>query len=977
MAVAFDAKSTAATATSAAASPLTHSNMTVGSGSNRVLLATFYFSNKTRTISSVVWDAAGANQAMTLIQSQATTGTNGISYLYGLVNPVSGNKTLTITWTGGTSDVAVACASYTGADQTGGTTTFNNSSTNTGTGTTATITITTSTTDAVVAHHVNNQFGFSSANGTSIYSQSSLTGSSAGNYEVNGATATLTATWNGSDNWASVGTNIKALATIGKMPSNFLLPPRSGMIGWRGLRQLQAFPPPTAASLPVGTAAIIMAAAAIAWLPPDPGPYFNNQQPYAPEVLSPPISGPAPQNPPFPGAQIPQAVLNAWLPPDPAFQVARNLTPKLLVSDPPFAGGARVPNEVLITWVPPPPNPFMGMGGGDLEPLEQTKLPARAIANYPPPSGVYQVPQAVLIAWIPPDPAPILPPKVIESTVPNYPPPSTVYNVRTEILISWLPPDPRYQAAINLAPPSNPVPAPLAGPVTALPAVLDGWVPPDPPSQRGPFVPSSAITNYPPPSSAYQVRGEVLAWWVQSDQLPTLPAKLAPQPAVPPSYVTIGAIIPQAVFNAWLPPDPGPTLGIDLQPYQPPRLSPPQSGPPPQNPPFPGAKIPAEVQVGWLPPAPMPVAGPPLVQGAAPTPFVPSRQPGQVEIAVSWLPPPPQPVLWPPFNPFLAVSIPVPHRQPGHVELIVSWWPPDWPSQQRLLTPLSNPVPAPLAGSYISLPIRVWWETPPPPQPPTGQIQPFQTPPPANRIYALPAPVRAWWDIPPPDPIVARNVEPPIPGPAPQNPPFMGGARVLRETLIGWIPLPPQPPAGFTYFTPSPPALLRVDANFVTWPFPRVTIAATSRRAVTYPLPMTSATVLASRKSTTIGSPRVTVATPQRPGMPRGNDFSPVDPTETVTNTWDFGPWLSVGATLSAPATTCTLLSGTDATPGSRLIGTPQVTASPSTKIAGQAVLQQVSTMQAGALYELTCTATTSDGQVLTLYAHQLCAPQT
>lgn len=107
--------------------------------------------------------------------------------------------------------------------------------------------------------------------------------------------------------------------------------------------------------------------------------------------------------------------------------------------------------------------------------------------------------------------------------------------------------------------------------------------------------------------------------------------------------------------------------------------------------------------------------------------------------------------------------------------------------------------------------------------------------------------------------------------------------------------------------------------------------------------------------------------------MPKGNDFSPVDPTETVTVTWDFGPWLPAAVTASTPQTTCTLLSGVDAAPSSRLIGAPQMVASQVTKVASQAVQQQVSGMIAGATYILTCTVNTSDSQVLTLWAHQRC----
>lgn len=107
--------------------------------------------------------------------------------------------------------------------------------------------------------------------------------------------------------------------------------------------------------------------------------------------------------------------------------------------------------------------------------------------------------------------------------------------------------------------------------------------------------------------------------------------------------------------------------------------------------------------------------------------------------------------------------------------------------------------------------------------------------------------------------------------------------------------------------------------------------------------------------------------------MPRGNDFSPLDPTETVTNTWDFGPWLTTGVTVGAPTTTCTVLSGSDPASSTRLISSPIVGSSPTDGGASRAILQQVSNMLAGVRYLLLCTVNTSDNQVLTLYAHQLC----
>lgn len=133
------------------------------------------------------------------------------------------------------------------------------------------------------------------------------------------------------------------------------------------------------------------------------------------------------------------------------------------------------------------------------------------------------------------------------------------------------------------------------------------------------------------------------------------------------------------------------------------------------------------------------------------------------------------------------------------------------------------------------------------------------------------------------------------------------------------------------------------------------------------------------RRFLTLPPARVTTSVPQGgSGMPQGNDFSDIDATETVTLTWDLAPWLGSGVTLQAPVTTaCALRSGTDPSPASRLLATPQIVASPSSGKASQAVQQQVSGMQTNARYFLTCTAATSDSQALTLWSHIFCKPET
>jgi hypothetical protein len=107
--------------------------------------------------------------------------------------------------------------------------------------------------------------------------------------------------------------------------------------------------------------------------------------------------------------------------------------------------------------------------------------------------------------------------------------------------------------------------------------------------------------------------------------------------------------------------------------------------------------------------------------------------------------------------------------------------------------------------------------------------------------------------------------------------------------------------------------------------------------------------------------------------MPKGNDFTEINPAEIVTLTFDFGPMLTTGVTIGAPVAGCSVISGTDANPSSRLTGVPTITNSPSDKGASRAVLQQVSTMIGGVRYLVTMLINTSDNQTLELYAYAPC----
>lgn len=72
-------------------------------------------------VTSVVWDSAGANQAFTSLgisQEGAGSGVNHLEIWVLLAPASSGNKTVDIAWSGGTSQVMMACVSLAGVAST-------------------------------------------------------------------------------------------------------------------------------------------------------------------------------------------------------------------------------------------------------------------------------------------------------------------------------------------------------------------------------------------------------------------------------------------------------------------------------------------------------------------------------------------------------------------------------------------------------------------------------------------------------------------------------------------------------------------------------------------------------------------------------------------------------------------------------------------------------------------------------------------
>ena len=123
--VALDANASSVATSAANITTITNSNLTVGSGSNRCLVAQFIsYNSSNSTISglAMTWNGTAMTQIGT---TTVFDGTNVLSvYLFGLVNPASGNNSAVATWTNNSNNTALNVTSFTGCNQTGGTTTF-------------------------------------------------------------------------------------------------------------------------------------------------------------------------------------------------------------------------------------------------------------------------------------------------------------------------------------------------------------------------------------------------------------------------------------------------------------------------------------------------------------------------------------------------------------------------------------------------------------------------------------------------------------------------------------------------------------------------------------------------------------------------------------------------------------------------------------------------------------------------------------
>lgn len=174
-----------------------------GANANRFLFAYCGFFQTGMTVTAMTWNAV----SMLPIIGTKITGGGGELHCFGLVAPAGGNNTLSCTYTGGNTTIAMGALSLYNVNQS--TPTQNNSS-DTGTSTSASSTVTSASGNcAVIAHMNNNATSTVIAAGTEAWTEQSLNGNYALAYRISTSGSTvLTYTLGSSVLWANFKVDI-------------------------------------------------------------------------------------------------------------------------------------------------------------------------------------------------------------------------------------------------------------------------------------------------------------------------------------------------------------------------------------------------------------------------------------------------------------------------------------------------------------------------------------------------------------------------------------------------------------------------------------------------------------------------------------------------------------------------------------------------------------------------------------------------
>ena len=173
-----------------------NSSLTVSStGANYALVVQLTITYTTASPISaigVTWNSVG----MTLIQSATVTGVGpgGVRTLYsslwGLTAPASGNKTAAASWTGSAIESFLEPVSFTGVNQTGGTTSFPNAVSGSAASGNPSVSVTSKTGDIVIDDAATD-FSYSSGSGTNTYNDNGSYDNGMGQYAAGAASVTM------------------------------------------------------------------------------------------------------------------------------------------------------------------------------------------------------------------------------------------------------------------------------------------------------------------------------------------------------------------------------------------------------------------------------------------------------------------------------------------------------------------------------------------------------------------------------------------------------------------------------------------------------------------------------------------------------------------------------------------------------------------------------------------------------------------
>lgn len=221
MAVAVDATGTKGKATVLGTTGISYTGLTIGASLSNGALLVGLAHDITVSSVAVVWDSGGTNQSLTRVGLTSGPSGNEDTEWWAVVNPVSGNKTLKVTWNAVTAEMYIGAQSYTGVDQTGGATSFAHFNGTSGISAAPSIAITSATGNIVVAA-IAQDGNLNTVSGTLFWAIDN-TGPNigVGMFRSAGvASVTMSGSIGGTANWSISGVDIVAAGGAVSLPFN-------------------------------------------------------------------------------------------------------------------------------------------------------------------------------------------------------------------------------------------------------------------------------------------------------------------------------------------------------------------------------------------------------------------------------------------------------------------------------------------------------------------------------------------------------------------------------------------------------------------------------------------------------------------------------------------------------------------------------------------------------------------------------------